>query len=51
MPDTYWDLFVGYAVFWLLFGFLGLRLMRSQAQLTRDLARLEESLGYKREVA
>jgi len=39
-PDTFWDLFAGYAVFWCLLAFLIFRLMSEQKKLTQSVERL-----------
>ena len=41
MPDTYWDLFAGYTVIWLIIAFFVFRLVRSQSELQKKIEKLQ----------
>lgn len=43
-PDTYWNLFYGYAAFWGILAYLVVRLMGENAKTNRELTRLEREL-------
>lgn len=47
LPNTYWDLFLGYTAFWLLIGVFCFYLMREQQRLGKRLLERERDLRSK----